>query len=170
MTKQEIVNAINATIVANGQKGISAESLNNILNEMVNAIPEGGSGGGENTGGASVYIVKMSDINIEGSTNITATIAATEEEKVHNATVYSECIAMMRAGKAVDIKLDLTALYTAISPMPISFIQSTPPEIMYMEANEEYGIPTTIMMSIMDSAFVLFEDGSVECNLYFSME
>lgn len=46
MTKQEIINAINATIVANGQKGISAESLNNILNEMVNATPEGGSGGG----------------------------------------------------------------------------------------------------------------------------
>lgn len=44
MTKQEVLDAINATIVANGQKGITAESLNNILTEMVNAAGEGGSG------------------------------------------------------------------------------------------------------------------------------
>lgn len=43
MTKQEILDAINSTIIANGQKGITAESLNNILNEMVNATPEGSS-------------------------------------------------------------------------------------------------------------------------------
>jgi len=57
MTKQEIINAINATIVANGQKGITAESLNNILTEMVNATPEGGSGGGD--GLLKVYIPDM---------------------------------------------------------------------------------------------------------------
>jgi hypothetical protein len=170
MTRQEIINAINATIVANGAKGITAESLNNILTEMVNAIPEGGSGGGENTGGASVYTVKMSDINIEGSTNITVTIAATEEEKVHNATVYAECVALMREGKAVDIKCDLTALYSEMYPLPISFFQLTPTEIMYAEANEEYGTPTAISIVVMDSEFLLLEDGSVEGYLSFSME
>ena len=46
MTKNEIIEAINATIVTNGQKGITAESLANILLEMVNATPEGGSGAG----------------------------------------------------------------------------------------------------------------------------
>lgn len=47
MTKQEILEAINATIVTNGQKGITAESLANILTEMTNAAGEGGSGGGD---------------------------------------------------------------------------------------------------------------------------
>lgn len=55
MTKQEIIEAINSTIVANGQKGITAESLNNILNEMVNATPEGGSGEGSGDGLLKVY-------------------------------------------------------------------------------------------------------------------
>ena len=46
MSKQEILEAINSTIVANGQKGITAESLNLILNEMVESSGAGGSGEG----------------------------------------------------------------------------------------------------------------------------
>lgn len=46
MSKQEILDAINSTIVTNGQKGITAESLNLILNEMVESSGEGGSGSG----------------------------------------------------------------------------------------------------------------------------
>lgn len=46
MSKQEILEAINSTIVTNGQKGITAESLNLILNEMVESSGEGGSGEG----------------------------------------------------------------------------------------------------------------------------
>lgn len=46
MTKQEIIEAINSTIIANGQKGITAESLNLILNEIVDNSGESGSGGG----------------------------------------------------------------------------------------------------------------------------
>ena len=45
MTKNELIEAINATIVPNGQKAITAESLANLLMEMVNATPEGGNGG-----------------------------------------------------------------------------------------------------------------------------
>ena len=46
MSKQEILEAINSTIVTNGQKGITAESLNLILNEMVESSGEGSSGSG----------------------------------------------------------------------------------------------------------------------------
>lgn len=46
MNKQEIIEAINSTIMPNGQKGITAEALANILIEMVNASAEGGSGSG----------------------------------------------------------------------------------------------------------------------------
>lgn len=42
MTKQEILEAIDSTIVANDKKAITAESLANILREMVTATPEGG--------------------------------------------------------------------------------------------------------------------------------
>lgn len=50
MTKQEIIEAINSTIIANGQKGITAESLNLILNEIVDNSGEAGSGGSDNDG------------------------------------------------------------------------------------------------------------------------
>lgn len=46
MTRQEIIDAINSTIVANGQKGITAESLNNILTEITNAAGDGNGGDG----------------------------------------------------------------------------------------------------------------------------
>ena len=45
MTKEEIIEAIEATIRPNGEKAITAESLANLLIEMANATPEGGSGG-----------------------------------------------------------------------------------------------------------------------------
>lgn len=47
MSKSELKDAINSTIIPNGQKGITAESLNNILTEMVDAAGEGGSSGGD---------------------------------------------------------------------------------------------------------------------------
>lgn len=47
MTKEEIIEAINSTIVANGQKGITAQSLNNILTMMTENAGEGGGGSGD---------------------------------------------------------------------------------------------------------------------------
>lgn len=46
MNKTEIKECINNTIVPNGEQGITAESLNLILNEMVDNSGEPGSGGG----------------------------------------------------------------------------------------------------------------------------
>lgn len=50
MTKQEILEAIDSTIVANDKKAITAESLANILREIATATPEGGG----NSGGEEV--------------------------------------------------------------------------------------------------------------------
>lgn len=72
MTKQEILDAINATIVANGQKGITAESLANILIEMTNAAGESGSG------------VLSLQYGVDDSGEYTFT----EEQKANNITVY----------------------------------------------------------------------------------
>lgn len=46
MNKTEIKQCINETIVPNNEHGITAESLNLILNEMVDNSGEAGSGGG----------------------------------------------------------------------------------------------------------------------------
>ena len=77
MTKNEIIEAINSVIVSNDQKGITAESLANILIEMVNATPEGGGGGG----GGVMYI----EITL-GEDELTA------EQKAHNAAIYNTLI------------------------------------------------------------------------------
>lgn len=44
MTKEELKNAISETIYSNGKKGISGDSLANLLNEIVDAVGEGGAG------------------------------------------------------------------------------------------------------------------------------
>lgn len=77
MTKQEILDAINATIVTNGQKGITAESLANILTEIVNAV-------GEGSGGVGGEYIDMTMANPEDSTST----ELTAEAKAHNAEVY----------------------------------------------------------------------------------
>ena len=77
MTKQEILDAINATIVTNGQKGITAESLANILIEIVNAV-------GEGNGGVGGEYIDMTMANPEDSTST----ELTAEAKAHNAEVY----------------------------------------------------------------------------------
>ena len=45
MAKQDVLDAINATIIENGQKGITAQSLNNILTMMTENAGEGGGSG-----------------------------------------------------------------------------------------------------------------------------
>lgn len=75
MTKQELLDAINSTIATNGVKGITAESLANILTEIVNAAPEGGSGG---SGGNIVKICLNQHVGLE----------LTDEELVSNADAY----------------------------------------------------------------------------------
>ena len=56
MTKEEIKEAIASTIVENGQKGITATALANLLNEIVDAA---GSGGGSSSGTGGVIGVNM---------------------------------------------------------------------------------------------------------------
>lgn len=79
MTKNEIIEAINATIASNGQKAITAESLANILIEMVNATPEGGS----SSGGSGVMYLQFG-YSDDGSSDMTFTDA----QKANNAAIY----------------------------------------------------------------------------------
>lgn len=89
MTKAEILEAINATIAPNGIKGITAESLANILTEIVNATPEGGSGG---VGGE---YIDMTTANPDDPTSM----ELTPEAMAHNAALYTSiCDALNNGG------------------------------------------------------------------------
>ena len=94
MTKNELIEAINSTIVANGQKGITAESLNLILNELVN------SGGG--TGGVTFYIG-----NIDESTGAAT---QTEQQKAHNAEMFQ---VVKNAEQLPPVMVDMSDYYSA---------------------------------------------------------
>lgn len=76
MNKQDIIEAINSTIMPNGQKGITAEALANILIEMANASGSGGSGG------VTVYL-GMVDAE-------TGAVTLTDEQKALNAEAFRQ--------------------------------------------------------------------------------
>lgn len=100
MTKNEIIEAINATIIPNGQKGITAESLANLLIEMVNATPEGGSSSGS---GQVVFYLGLPN---EEFTEFTLT----PEEMAHNAAMVK---VVKESPIALTASVDMTRYMTA---------------------------------------------------------
>ena len=82
MNKTEILEAINATIAPNNVKGITAESLANILAEIVNATPEGGSGG------AGGEYIDMTFANPD----FPESMELTPEAMAHNAELYAKML------------------------------------------------------------------------------
>lgn len=76
MTKEEIIAAIAETVAPNNIKGITAESLANILTEIVNAS-------GESGGGSGSLMVYIGQLDLE-----TGAMSQTAEQKAHNADVF----------------------------------------------------------------------------------
>lgn len=128
MTKKEIIEAINATIVPNNVKGITAESLANILIEMVNA--EGGSGDGAlrvivpDTMIGGMTITEYSELSPTSWVEIkkdaeSSGIDLSGYDKVvkasfvHNADVAQQILAKAREGKGVSVMLDFTPYSSA---------------------------------------------------------
>lgn len=146
MTKAEIIEAINSTIVANGQKGITAESLANILLEMVNATPEGGSGAG-------VPYVYLGSVNME-----TGELSQTAEQKAHNAEVFQ----LVKTSEVPPtIALNMSGYYEAILDVPIqssvvSFNTILAPAGMFPGVEEE-----VVTLAITDGSFILYADGTI---------
>lgn len=107
MTKAEIIEAIEATIRPNGEKAITAESLANLLIEMVNATPEGGSGGG----GVEYIATEFVDPD---------SMELTEEAMAHNAELFAKLADIMANGgcmPSVSMNMEGLILY-ATSLMP----------------------------------------------------
>ena len=138
MTKNEIIEAINATIVTNGQKGITAESLANILLE---------------TGNATTPYVQIGSVNIE-----TGEISQTAEQKAHNAEVFQ----LVKTSEVPPtIALNMSGYYEAILDVPIqssvvSFDTILAPAGMFPGVEEE-----VVNLAITDGSFILYADGTI---------
>lgn len=144
MNKAELIEAINATIAPNGVKGITAESLANILTEIVNAA-----GGG---GGSLSVILAGEDLGV----------APTEASLMHNADVYEKVKQAVLAGEALPyIYADYSLLLEeeeglagvssiAVNPLMISF-------------GYDENVPENngLALQLPEGSFVLFPDGTI---------
>lgn len=144
MAKNEIIEAINATIIPNGQKGITAESLANLLIEMVNATPEEGSSSG------SGQVVFYLGIPNEEFTEFTLT----QEQQAHNAEMFkiikespitpnasidmSDYMILSLTGTGIDAsgyKHILSSYVLAYIPKPLAETEGLQDEYIGMETN-----------------------------------
>lgn len=138
MTKNEIIEAINATIVTNGQKGITAESLANILLEMVNA---------------TTLYVYMGSGNIE-----TGEISQTAEQKAHNAEVFQ---LVKDSEIPPTIALDMSGLYEAMFGI-LTKVSDVALETMLVPAGMLPGIEEEVVSLVtMDTSYILLADGTI---------
>lgn len=152
MNKHEILEAINATIVPNGIKGITAQSLNNVLTMMTE---NAGEGGGSGDGALRVIVPDLMVIGPEIVAMGELSPASWEEMKSlfeqsgidpseydavvkasfeHNANVAQQILEKAKAGQGVSVVLD----QTPYSPANLNFVLHTNPEMA--EFIEEYAI------------------------------
>lgn len=149
MTKAEIIEAINATIAPNGIKGITAESLANILIEMVNATPEGGSGGGSGNV-KTIYLPLEADL--------------TSEEMAKNAELYNFVVAA-----STDRTLWDGVIVTFLG-LPIYIEANSPTDGSNVSVSGTMSLtvgydPDKMTLMGMTVNFTLNPDGSVEMSL-----
>ena len=149
MTKAEIIEAINSTIVANGQKGITAESLANLLIEMASATPEGSGG----SGGLYIYAPLPADyFGIE--------VPITEEQQAHNAEVYAKCLECFNNKTPLPIiSVDLSAAFTTATGAEVCYIDAAWNTIF--TPIEVEGLLGLVLATTMLSDCMVAEDGSV---------
>lgn len=152
MTKNEIIEAINATIATNGQKAITAESLANLLIEMVNATPEGGS----SSGGSNV-IFYLGNVDME-----TGMFTQIEEQKAHNAEMFN---VVANADAIPPIVIDMSEIYGA--DLGGLDLKASMCPIMALYVDEEAAAAlgessALISMSTLAGEYAVFPDGRVE--------
>lgn len=156
MNKTELIDAIQQVIVANDKKAITAESLANLLIEMVNATPEGGSGG-------SGQIVFYAGTPNEGMT----VCVLTPEQKAHNA----EMVQVIKDSPiALQASVDVTSLMLASMDEEYADVDLTGVKYNFFCTNTMYlpahianleGFPSAGVMTLGESPAFIAEDGSV---------
>lgn len=133
MAKQDVLDAINATIVPNGAKAINADSLRNVLTMMTE---NAGEGGGSGDGALRVMVPDTTQIGpeilaigeltpaswatlkseIEGVRGIDLSVydAAVNASFAHNASVAQQILEKAKEGKGVSVVLDQTPFLSAV--------------------------------------------------------
>lgn len=147
MNKEEIIEAINSTIVTNGQKGITAESLANILIEMASATPEGGG-----NGSLVVYIPLTAD-------TFGVDVPLTSEQQAHNAEVYAKCLECFNNDVTLpSILCDLSYAYEVMMGRKVKY---TEVPVMFVFTSEELEGAMGLLIDIQFGLTMVAEDGSV---------
>ena len=134
MAKQDVIDAINATIVPNGSKAINADSLRNLLIMMTENAGEGGSGSGDGAlrvivpdlmmvGGMFVDMGEFSPTSYEEAKasaeaetpglDWSEYDAAVNAAFAHNAAVAQQLITKAKTGQGVSLVIDQTPLLVA---------------------------------------------------------
>lgn len=126
MAKQDVLDAINATIAPNGIKAITAQSLNNVLTMMTENAGEGGSGDGAlrvivpeilMLGGIFIDLGEISptsweevklDFEAQFGDALSKYDSAVKASFEHNANIAQQIIEKGKAGQGVSVVLDQT--------------------------------------------------------------
>lgn len=187
MAKQDVINAINSTIVPNGSKAINADSLRNLLLLMAENM---GGGGGSSSGEGALRVIvpdtmKLGPI-ISGQGELSPTTWAelrpllesdmgldlSEYETVvnasftHNANVLQQIFAKARAGQGVSIVLDQTPYLPVASN--ILFAMEPESAVLISEALFSAAQPAGFQMSYIkptSAGEVAFGGEQLACTL-----
>lgn len=147
MTKEEIIAAIAETIAPNNIKGITAESLANILTEIVNAS-------GESGGGSGPLIVYIGQADLE-----TGAMSQTAEQKAHNADVFK---AVKSADAMPAILAEISEMYSGLTG---AIVKASAISLMNLYVPEDLcGIPdgaVILATQMIGTEVALTSDGTV---------
>ena len=166
MAKQDVLDAINATIIENGQKGITAQSLNNVLTMMAENAGEGGSGEGalrvvvpelQSFGIAMVETGELSPLSwaalrlkleaFIGGIDLSEYEEIINASFAHNANIAQQIIEKGKAGQGVSVVLDQTPYFPAVRNI---LLQMQPEMASVVEEYEICGVqPAGLFMRYM---------------------
>ena len=153
MDKTELIEAIQQVITPNNQKAITAESLANLLIEMVEAM---GTGSGS---GQVVFHMGTPNEDLE-------TLVLTPEQKAHNAEmvqiVKNSPIALCASIDATEVMIaNMSAEYVGVDLTGVKY-NFNGEEIMYVPAPiAGLGTPSTGVLVYCGIPLFIAEDGSV---------
>ena len=139
MSKENVKQAINETIASNGKRGISAQSLSNVLNLMVD---EGGAGGG-----SGMLMVKIGTfVDISGQTPV----ILTSEEREYNRQIFETCKNAVSNGEACPlVSFDLIKILASAEPESAIMLQNSQLLMIPMLCGYVSGIGVSEMVGLL---------------------
>ena len=191
MAKQDVLDAINATIVENGQKGITAQSLNNILTMMTeNAGEGGGSGDGLLRLNIPNIVILTTIHDLIGTSafnqavwdEVYATMSESGQEipnvnevvptmLAQNAEVLEQIWSKFEEGKYPVVTLDDGLMYNAYMEDAIPMFQEQFPELTEEQIRNLlfYELPKKSILGIPGTSVIQISDTEVARVLWFKI-